>query len=174
MNDSVRFGNYSADLCLMSAEQMDAEKRSCCDVSWEHKCIVFQAPLHADLMKSALARQQQAHLVAVFSSSSPDPMQVCCWTISFGCYMSAVYLKLVRLLLFLPGRTPFQQDESGVMDLAGGWMAGSMLTYFSVECICVREILLWSQMCVWVCAEGCKQWKCICPPPLCDCVNQRI
>lgn len=46
--------------------------------------------------------------------------------------MRLVYLKLVRLLLFLPGRTPFQQDESGVMDLAGGWMAGSMLAYFSV------------------------------------------
>lgn len=46
--------------------------------------------------------------------------------------MSVVYLRLVRLLLFLPGRTPFQQDESGVMDLAGGWMACSMLAYFSV------------------------------------------
>lgn len=46
--------------------------------------------------------------------------------------MSIEYLKLVRLLLFLPGRTPFQQDESGVIDLAGGWMEGSKLTYFSV------------------------------------------
>lgn len=46
--------------------------------------------------------------------------------------MSVVYLKLVSLLLFLPGRTPFQQDESGVIDLAGGRMAGSMFAYFSV------------------------------------------
>lgn len=33
---------------------------------------------------------------------------------------------------FSRGRTPFQQDESGVIDLAGGQMAGSMLAYFSV------------------------------------------
>ncbi len=46
--------------------------------------------------------------------------------------MSVVYLKLVRLLLFSPGRTPFQQDESGVIDLAGGRMSGGMLAYFSV------------------------------------------
>lgn len=46
--------------------------------------------------------------------------------------MSMVYLRLVRLLLFSPGRTPFQQDETGVMDLAGGWIAGSMLAYFSI------------------------------------------
>lgn len=47
-------------------------------------------------------------------------------------YECSVYLKLLRLLLFLPGRTPFQQDESGVIDLAGGRMAGSMLAYVSV------------------------------------------
>lgn len=46
--------------------------------------------------------------------------------------MNVVYLKLVRLLLFLPGRTQFRQDESGVMDLAGGWIAGKLLAYFSV------------------------------------------
>lgn len=46
--------------------------------------------------------------------------------------MSVVYLKPVCLLLFLSGRTPFQQDESGVIDLAGGRTAGSMLAYFCV------------------------------------------
>lgn len=45
--------------------------------------------------------------------------------------MSVVYLKPVHLLLFLPGRPLFQQDKSGVIDLAGGWMAGCMLAYFS-------------------------------------------
>ncbi len=46
--------------------------------------------------------------------------------------MSVVYCKLVRLLLFLSGRTPFQQDESGVIDLAGGRMSGGVFAYFSV------------------------------------------
>lgn len=58
----------------------------------------------------------------------------------FGLYVSVVYLKLAHLLLFLLGTTLFQQDEKGVIDLAGGWMAGSMLAHFSFRvCLCERH-----------------------------------
>lgn len=52
-----------------------------------------------------------------------------------------MYVKLLRLQLFVPGRAPFQQDESVVIDLAGGRMAGSQACLLCVGVyLCVRNI----------------------------------
>lgn len=102
--------------------------------SWGHECIVFQALIRADLMKRTDARQNKP-------LKCSDVMQICLRTIRSGWYMSVVYSKLVRLLLFLPGRTPFRQDESGVIDLAGGRTAGSVLAYSSLGVyLCERNL----------------------------------
>lgn len=131
-DETKSLDDYSADLCLTNTKQMDIESRDAgtsVPSALEH-CFSSAQPCKP-YEKNGL-KTKQTTLLAVLSSSAPNLMQICLWTISFGSYMSVVYFKPLRLLLFLPGRTPFQQDESGVIDLAGGRMAGSMLAYVSV------------------------------------------
>lgn len=91
--------------------------------------------------------------------------------------MRAVYLTLVRVLLLLPGRTPFQQDESGVIDLAGGRKAGSVFAYFRAGVYLCEQNFTQMPVCVRVvmCVRGDvnseNAFVCL---PLCDCVNQGI
>lgn len=118
------------------------------------KRIVFlKLPVAETPWKERQARQNKPLKWLCFSSSSPDLMQICLWTMSFGWRVSSACLKLVRLLLLPPGRTPFQQDESGVIDLAGGWMAGSMLTYCSVSAwktFYLDSLVVLVRACQWV------------------------
>lgn len=91
--------------------------------------------------------------------------------------MSVRHWKPVCLPLFLPGRTPFQQEKSGVMDLAGGWMAGGARVYSSAVGVCLCEFYSHAK-CVFECVNVClwdvnsgNAFVCL---PLCDCVNQGI
>lgn len=84
----------------------------------------------------------------------PCRIQIHLRTIHFG-WVQCVWRP--RLLLFLPGGTPFQQDESGVIDFAGGRMAGSPLAYLCVGVYQCGGNLAWIPVCftVHVCV-----WEC--------------